>query len=106
MVSSLPLLPEAPSQEWGLELGGVGGACCLEPRRIPSYILSLSLSLTLYKVLSTVFNPAIVLGASYTVTKKKIDGSSYCPARSDNSVSLSVIVSICRTRVMPCTKIC
>lgn len=74
MVSSLPLLPEAPSQEWGLELSGVSGvsgACCLEPRRIPSYILSLSLSLTLYKVLSTVFNPAIVLGASYTVTKKK-----------------------------------
>lgn len=73
MVSSLPLLPEAPRQECGLELGGVGGvsgACCLEPRRIPSYILSLSLSLTLYKVLSTVFNPAIVLGASYTVTKK------------------------------------
>lgn len=74
MASSLPLLPEAPSQEWGLELGGVGGvsgACCLEPRRIPSYILSLGLSLMLYKVLSTVFNPAIVLGASYTVTKKK-----------------------------------
>ena len=70
MVSSLPLLPDAPSQEWGLELSGVSGACCLEPRRIPSYILSLSLLLRLYKVLSTVFNPAIVLGASYTVTKK------------------------------------
>lgn len=70
MVSSLPLLPDAPSQEWGLELSGVSGACCLEPHRIPSCVLSLSLLLMLYKVLSTVFNPAIVLGASYTVTKK------------------------------------
>lgn len=56
-----------PGAQWCLE---AGRACCLEPCRISSYILLFIPLLMFYKVLSTVFNLAIVLGASYKVTTK------------------------------------